>query len=62
MKLGGQVNFGVLNSKIDVIRAKKRAISLGFTDKACSRVNSSFLGFNVCMQIKRGSSPPIRCN
>ena len=28
MKLGGKVNFGVLSSKIDVIRAKKGAISL----------------------------------
>ena len=34
MKLGGKVNFGVLSSKIDVIRAKNGAISLGFTDKA----------------------------
>ena len=24
MKLGGKVNFGVLSSKIDVIRAKRR--------------------------------------
>ena len=28
MKLGGKVNFGVLSLKIDVIRAKKGAISL----------------------------------
>ena len=53
MKLGGKVNFGVLSSKIDVIRAKKGTISL---------VNSSFLRFNVCIQMKGGSSPPIRCN
>ena len=34
MKLGGKVNFGVLSWKIDVIRAKKGAVSLGFTNKA----------------------------
>ena len=34
MKLGGKVNFGVLSSKIDVIRAKKGAISLVLTNKA----------------------------
>ena len=34
MKLGGNVNFGVLSSKIDVIRAKKGAISLVLTSKA----------------------------
>ena len=62
MKLGGKVNVGVLSSKIDVIRAKKGAISLVLTDKARSHVNSSFLIFNVCIQMKRGSSPPIRCN
>ena len=34
IKLGGKVNFGVLSSKIDVIRAKKGAISLVLTNKA----------------------------
>ena len=34
MKLGGKVNFGVLSSKIDVIQAKKGAISLVLTNKA----------------------------
>ena len=34
MKLGGQVNFGVLGSKVDVIQAKRRAISLVLTNKA----------------------------
>ena len=33
MKLGGKVNFGVLSLKIDVIRAKKRVISLVLTNK-----------------------------
>ena len=33
-KLGGKVNFGVLSSKIDVIRAKKGAISLVLKNKA----------------------------
>ena len=33
MKLGGKVNFRVLSSKIDVIRAKKEAISLVLTNK-----------------------------
>ena len=34
MKLGGNVNFGVLSSKIDVIRAKKGGINLVLTNKA----------------------------
>ena len=34
MKLGGKVNFGALSSKIDVIQAKKGAISLVLTDKS----------------------------
>ena len=34
MKLDGKVNFGVLSSKIDVIRAKKGVISLALTNKA----------------------------
>ena len=34
MKFGGKVNFGVLSSKIDVIRPKKGAISLVLTNKA----------------------------
>ena len=33
-KLGGKLNFGVLRSKTDVIRAKKGAISLFLTNKA----------------------------
>ena len=34
MKLGGKINFGVLSSKIDVIRAEKGAISLVLINKA----------------------------
>ena len=34
MKLAGKVNFGVLSSKIDVIRAKKGVIRLVLTSKA----------------------------
>ena len=34
MKLGRKVNFGVLSSKIDVIRTKKGVISLVLTNKA----------------------------
>ena len=33
-KLGGKVNFGVLSSKLNVIRDKKGAISLFLTNKA----------------------------
>ena len=53
MELGGKVNFGVLNSKIDVIPAKKRAISLVLTNKASFSCQQFFLRFNVCIQIQR---------
>ena len=33
-KLGGKVNFGVLSSKLNVIRAEKGAISLFLTNKS----------------------------
>ena len=40
MKLGGKFNFGVLSSKLNVVRAKKGAISLFFMNKPSSRAKS----------------------
>ena len=42
MKLGGKVNFGVLSSEIDVIRAKKGPSASFRKIKPRFRVNSSF--------------------
>ena len=45
MKLGGKVNFGVLSSKLNVIRAKKGAISLFLTNK------TSFSCLKLCFRL-----------
>ena len=43
IKLGGRVNFGVLSTEIDVIRAKNGAISLVLTNKASFSCQQFFL-------------------
>ena len=41
---------------------RKRVISLVLTNKASFSCIEFFLRFSVCVQMKRGSSPPIRCS
>ena len=46
-----------------MLYGQKGGSSASFSQtKPRSRVNSSFLRFNVCIQMKGGSSPPVRCN
>ena len=58
MKLGGKVKFWVLSSKLNVIRAKKGAISLFFTSKnlviMTKALFSDSTNMSAALQMKNG--------
>ena len=61
MKLGGKVHFGVLSSKMEVIRSKWGASASIRRTIHRFRAYSSIVRFKVYIQTKRGSVPPVRC-
>ena len=56
-KLGGKVNFGVLSSTLNVIRAKKGAIGLFLTNKtsfSCQKLLIDSMNMSAGIQMKNG--------